>query len=114
MNKFPGWCIRCMAWVETSTGMCPICGATTRSENPYAQLAHLADSKLPMQQIKEYVDSHPHREIRLHFTLQGGTITLRQGSNSYSYSLYWEDLLECNLDMLRIKLLEVISKMEKL
>ncbi len=37
MDSFPGWCIRCMAWVETRTGMCPVCGATTLDYNPYAK-----------------------------------------------------------------------------
>jgi RNA polymerase subunit RPABC4/transcription elongation factor Spt4 len=36
-----GWCIRCMGWVETATGMCPVCGATAAGKNLSKKTANL-------------------------------------------------------------------------
>ncbi len=34
------WCIRCMTWVGTETGYCPVCGATTLDEPPTESQVH--------------------------------------------------------------------------
>lgn len=48
-----GWCIRCMLWVETATGFCPVCGATTAEDNLARQSR--AEGTSPEEQIVDNI-----------------------------------------------------------
>ena len=72
-------------------------------------------SKLPMQDLKNWLDEMPgRRSVRLYFWVSGIDIEFSQldvNLDKLTWRFSWDEMLSCNLDLFAMKLNEFMDKM---